>query len=92
VKRLKCGGLPTKKSSGPNGFTGELSQIVKELTPVLTLLHKTDKEGRLLHSFYEAIIILIPKTDQGTTTTKKKKMNFFDETNLRILKIIKNPQ
>ena len=66
--------LPTHKSPGPDGFTGELNKTFKgELTPILhRLFQKTQEDGRLLNSFYEASIILIPKPDKDIT----KKENF----------------
>ena len=55
---------PTHKSPGPGGFTGELYKAFKEeLTPILQRLFKNiQTDGRLPSSFYEASIILIPKT------------------------------
>ena len=50
--------LPTNKNSGPEGFTGEFYQKLREeLTPILLkLLHKFAEEGKLPNSFYEATI------------------------------------
>ena len=66
--------LPTHKSPGPDGFTGEFYKPFKEeLTPILRrLFEKIQTDGRFPNSFYEASIILIPKPDKDTT----KKENF----------------
>ena len=66
--------LPTHKSPGPDGFTGEFYKAFKEeLTPILhRLVEKIQTDGRLPNSFYEASSILIPKPDKDTT----KKDNF----------------
>ena len=66
--------LPTHKSLGPDGFTGEFYKAFKgELTPILhRLFQKIQEDGRLLSSFYEANIILISKRDKHTM----KKENF----------------
>ena len=66
--------LPTNKSPGPDGFTGEFYQTFREdLTLVLLKLFQKVAQGETLpNSFYEATITLIPKPEKDIT----KKENY----------------
>ena len=65
--------LPTNKSSGPVGFTGEFYQTFREeLTHILLKFFQNRAEGGNSNSCYEATITLIPEPDKDVT----KKENY----------------
>ena len=66
--------LPTNKSPGPDGFTGEFYQTFRDqLTSIRLKLFQKTAEGRTLpSSFCETTITLIPKPDKDVT----KKENY----------------
>ena len=66
IKKTK---LPTNKNPGPGSFTDECYQTFQEKLILLLLkrFQKVHEEGRLLSSFDEACIIVIPKPDKRTT-------------------------
>ena len=64
--------FPANKSPGPDCFTAEFYQKLREeLTSILLkLFQKSSEEGKLPNSLYEATITLIPKQ---TKMPQKKK-------------------
>ena len=73
--------FPKNKIPGAEVFTGEFYQsFSEELMPILLkLLQKIAEEGRLLNSFYEATITLIPKLDKDNTKKRKLQASITDE-------------
>ena len=55
--------LPTNKSPGPDGLTGECNHTYKEeLKPILLkLFQRVEEEGTLPKTLYDATIILVAK-------------------------------
>ena len=65
--------FPANKSPGPDCFTAEFYQKLREeLTPFLLKLFQNIAEvGKLPNAFYEATITLISKPDKDATKKKK---------------------
>ena len=60
---------PTNKNPGPDCLTGEFyEKFREELTAIiLKLFQKTAEKRKLPNTFYEATIILIPKSGKNAT-------------------------
>jgi hypothetical protein len=59
-----------KKCPGPDTFSAEFSQNLKEELIPIKLFCEIEKKGTLPNSFYEASIILIPKQDKDIPKKK----------------------
>ena len=82
--------LPTNKSSGPDGFTGEFYQKYREelASALFKIFHKIAGEDKLPNSFYEATVTLIPKPDKDAT----KEENIIDEHRCKNLQLNSSKQ
>ena len=66
--------LPTNRSPGPDGFTGDFYYIIcleKSCLSFSNTYKKIAERGTFPNSFYKAIITQIPKPDKDITHKKK---------------------
>ena len=69
------------KTPEADGFTADFNQTFSEdlILILLKLFQKVEEEGKLPNAFYEATIILVPKTRQGYHKNRKLQTNIPDE-------------
>ena len=79
--------FPTNKSSGPDGFSGELYQTLKEelLTSLLKLFQKIKKEETFPNSSFETSIGLILKPDKNTTKEENYRLHIQTQIHIYLL-------
>ena len=69
----------TNKNLGPDSFTGEFYQIVRQLIPVfLKLFQNVEAKQTLTGSFYKASITLISKPDKDIMKEKCKSLSLMN--------------